>query len=293
MVVVAFGDIDGRFVFCCCPTPNSHVNLGSAPGDGLIDAIVGYSTDAPADQTPPQQGFYKYLRNTGAVTAPVFTDVTGQSDDPFNSITQSKLSQVGSFLTYRWHPVLVDIDQDGDIDLLALSTSGAYGIRFLNQTSAGKVELFDEFTSRSVNPMSQQLVTGNRLFMSCGDMDLDGDIDCVVGMGVSYFAHLQNVGTALGPEFVVRTYTHEQSPFYSGGGTQGSDYHNNADGIGVYPQCLHLRPKCNLQHYTVGKQSAVIRKVILGNLGSAAAVILGNLGSAASASVIQGNLKYL
>ncbi|MBP7704470.1 MAG: calcium-binding protein [Caulobacter sp.] len=95
----------------------AHYNMptfGDVDGDGDLDLMV-------ADDLA---GAFRYFENTGTVSAPVLVERSG-GDNPFSGIT----------LTYRGDPALVDLDGDGDMDLLLGDINGTVRY-FLNTASA-------------------------------------------------------------------------------------------------------------------------------------------------------------
>jgi Ca2+-binding RTX toxin-like protein len=122
--------------------------LGDIDGDGDLDLVMGVS-----------YGTLRYFRND----AGSFTELTG-SNNPFNGI------DIGIFS----NPALADIDNDGDLDLVA--GEGVSGTLFYFQNNAGT---FTQLTG-SANPFGS-IDVGNESTPAFGDVDGDGDLDLVVG----------------------------------------------------------------------------------------------------------------
>jgi Ca2+-binding RTX toxin-like protein len=80
----------------------STPTLADIDGDGDLDLIVGKIN-----------GTLNYYRNTGSATAPIYVEQTG-TNNPFNTI------DVGFYST----PTLVNIDGDGDVDLVVGERDG-------------------------------------------------------------------------------------------------------------------------------------------------------------------------
>ncbi|MFP4008802.1 MAG: DUF4114 domain-containing protein [Spirulinaceae cyanobacterium] len=80
--------------------------FGDLDGDDDFDAVVGVNN-----------GILRYFENTGTVTNPVFTELTG-ANDPFETynkaVAEPPIDEDENVST----PVLFDIDGDGDLDLI-------------------------------------------------------------------------------------------------------------------------------------------------------------------------------
>ncbi|MBN9523012.1 VCBS repeat-containing protein, partial [bacterium] len=153
--------------------------LGDLDGDGDLDAVVGMS-----------DGTFAYLRNTGTASAPNFVLQSGAAN-PFSGI------DVGNFAD----ATLGDLDGDGDLDLLAGSTSGT--ISYFRNTGTAAAPAFAEQTG-AANPFTG-LDLGTFSSSALGDLDGDGDLDLVGNAENTNLRYFQNTGTAAAPAFAEQT----------------------------------------------------------------------------------------
>ena len=128
---------------------NAVPTLGDLDGDGLLDLVIGEAS-----------GEVNVYRNTGTRTAPAFVLVS----DRFLGIDVGRRST----------PVLADLDGDGKLDLLIGSEAG--GVQLWRNVSANGQLNFVRDTSFVVP-------TFDLSSPSVGDLDGDGDLDLVVGVG--------------------------------------------------------------------------------------------------------------
>lgn len=152
--------------------------LADLDGDGDLDAVVGGLFTGLA-----------YHENTGSSSAPAFVTRTGSSD-PFDGIGSGT------------RPELVDLDGDGDFDLVNGSTNGS--VTFVENTGSSTAPAFVE-RSGSANPFDGfDFVFNNEVGFV--DLDGDGDADAAVGGGyVGTLTYLENTGSSTAPAFVERT----------------------------------------------------------------------------------------
>lgn len=139
--------------------------LADLDGDGDLDLLAG-----------AHDGTLSYFRNTGSVDAPTFSEQSG-ADDPFDGIDTGDVSA---------KPGLVDLDDDGDLDLAVGLASGAIPY-FENTGTAAAATL-----ATSVEVLS----VGSYAAPSAIDIDTDGDLDVIVGKADGKLAFFRNLGTA-------------------------------------------------------------------------------------------------
>jgi hypothetical protein len=135
---------------------NTHPTLGDLDGDGDLDLVVGEGS-----------GTLNYYRNAGSPAVPAFELVS----DEWNGIDPGRRSA----------PQLLDVDRDGDLDLLV--GSEAEGLKLYRNTGSKTEPAFTLDDGFSL-PVHVHATPG------AGDIDGDGDIDVLVGGvggGLLYF----------------------------------------------------------------------------------------------------------
>ena len=148
--------------------------IGDLDGDGKKDMVVGYYSLARL----------KFFKNTGTVANPVFTLTASQMDT-------MNLSQASA-------PCLADIDNDGDLDLLAGNSSGRVTYYRNNGSAASFNFQFITNNYASVN-------VGNDASPTLGDLDGDNDLDMLVGNRLGQIAFFRNTGSVSSPSFTFVT----------------------------------------------------------------------------------------
>jgi len=148
--------------------------LGDLDNDGKKDMVLGYYALARL----------RYFRNTGTLASPVFTYTPSQLDT-------MNLSQ-SSF------PCLADLDNDGDLDILAGNSSG----KITYYKNNGTASLFNfQFITNNYSSIN----VGNDAAPNLGDLDGDGDLDLLVGNRVGQIAFYRNTGSLSNPVFTLIT----------------------------------------------------------------------------------------
>lgn len=145
--------------------------LGDLDADGDLDALVG---DA--------EGTVRYYKNTGTRLVPAFAKQNGPAN-PLN----------GFFVPLGYSsPVLVDLDSDGDLDLLTGMDSGQFF--FLKNTGTPAEPVFEQQFGFD-NPLGTPDV-GSRSTLAFGDLDGDGDLDALSGQRDGFIRYYKNFGSA-------------------------------------------------------------------------------------------------
>jgi hypothetical protein len=142
-------------------------------GDGDLDLAVGSGN-----------GDISYFRNNGSAANPDFSDQAGVVN-PFNGIVVGIVSA----------PVFVDLDGDGDRDIIVGDVSGDLHY-FQNIGSA----IAPAFATAVVNPFGLADV-GDFSMPSFADLDHDGDFDIIVGEQDGNLNYFENTGSAKAPVF--------------------------------------------------------------------------------------------
>ena len=147
--------------------------------DGDQDVFVG-SLDGPVF----------FYQNTGTNLAPVFTPADGMSIiNPLGGIAPDVLSS----------PHLVDIDDDGDLDVFIGDNSGT--IKFYqNQGSVSSPNFVAADNVTVINPLNGLDLVYNAAPVFT-DIDNDGDADVFIGPSAGPVRFIRNSGTASVAEF--------------------------------------------------------------------------------------------
>ncbi len=186
-IVLTDGGGEGQFaVRTGSDNPLDGVDVGfrSAPafgdldGDGDLDMVSGESN-----------GTFLYFKNTGTASAPVYVQQSG-ADNPLNGF------DVGLGST----PALVDIDGDGDLDLVSTENDG--NVNYFENTGTASAPVFVERTG--VESPFNGIVPTNFTKPAFADVDGDGDgdKDMLLGTHTGSLLHYRNTGSATAPVFV-------------------------------------------------------------------------------------------
>ncbi len=159
----------------------SHPDLVDLDGDGDLDAVVGDFL-----------GALHFFADTGTPSVPSFVERTG---------TANPLS--GVFAGGRSAPDLVDLDGDGDLDVVVGVYLGT--LHFFENLGTSTSPAFVERTG-TANPFNGVDV-GNLSHPELADLDGDGDLDAVVGGSSEQVHYFENTGSSTVPLFVERTGT--------------------------------------------------------------------------------------
>ncbi|MBD0865960.1 MAG: VCBS repeat-containing protein, partial [Rhodobacteraceae bacterium] len=182
-------------------------------GDGDLDIVAGNYV-----------GNFLHYRNTGTASAPAFTLIEDDGDDnngletPFHGLNVysddgvTVLSQDdidGGDTGYGYaQPAFVDLDNDGDLDLVS---GHYYGTFFYFENTGGTTapafaaRVDDGNTANGVENPFHGLDVGLNSTTTFGDLDDDGDLDLVAGAHNGILVYYENTGTATAPAFTERT----------------------------------------------------------------------------------------
>jgi len=155
---------------------NTSPAFGDLDGDGDLDLILGGFPSVSIGYT------LLFYRNIGTPEAHAF------ASEAFPAT--AALTLPGAI-----QPILVDMDFDGDLDIVV---GGSYGyLQLVENIGSANNPLFSEVYN--INPYGFNNVGGTNSFFSVVDIDNDGDLDVFTGEqnGNTYFA--ENVGTAFSP----------------------------------------------------------------------------------------------
>jgi hypothetical protein len=195
------------FYFENSGTPQSPIFVARTgtgnPLDGAVvdeyswPAFADLDDDGDFDLVSGEHFGLPYYENTGTAVSPVFVARTGVAN-PFDAIAALNNPAPG----------LADLDDDGDLDLIAGGSDGLF--RYFENTGTSLIPIFTERTGIA-NPLDGQDV-GNFSTATFADADGDGDFDFVSGMPTGTFTWFENSGTAASPILTLRSA--EESPLF-------------------------------------------------------------------------------
>ncbi|MCP4700556.1 MAG: hypothetical protein GY862_27440 [Gammaproteobacteria bacterium] len=186
-------------------------NIASVPAladldaDGDLDLMVGLGYGIVMG------GTYSitrnlYFENTGDAARPVYVQRNG-AENPWK----------GRHTDFHNIPAPVDLDADGDLDLVVGDISGI--LRYFENTGSAAQPTY-VYRGGANNPWSGVSVggmgAGRHSVPALADLDADGDLDLVAGLdeqaGDDILGYFENTGSAARPVYVRRYY--EDNPLY-------------------------------------------------------------------------------
>jgi hypothetical protein len=146
--------------------------LGDMDDDGDLDLLTGVD-----------EGLFFYSENVGSAAAKNFSD-------------WKRLNRFDSNVGSRAVPALADMDNDGDLDLLAGNSNGGF-VYFQNSGGKSSAQLV-----RSPKPTGLSSIKDDSAGLgvdssspAAADMDGDGDMDVIVGKSDGKFTYFENTST--------------------------------------------------------------------------------------------------
>lgn len=173
--------------FGLTPEPDAIIlpSVADVDGDGDFDLLF------PASDNNTYAASFKYFENVGNATNPQFAAAI-KNPYGLNPVSEETL-----------FPALVDLDGDGDVDLVAFDY---YGDAYYFENTGTSTD--PQFTAQVQNPFG--LGTAEYyLFPAFADLDNDGDLDLLGGTYYANFQYFENTGSANNPMFTAPV----QNPF--------------------------------------------------------------------------------
>jgi hypothetical protein len=152
-------------------------------GDGLVDLMIGET-----------RGKVAYLRNTGTISAPVWTPIA---------------ARIGGVDTRTWHR-FCDIDADGDLDLFC--DAGNLMTAYYRNESVGS-NIILTFVKNNFGDFE----TGVNNTGDFADLDADNDFDFFLGSVTGELWQYRNDGDSTDPVYVVGSLFYDSVFAFPGG----------------------------------------------------------------------------
>lgn len=183
----------------------AHPAFGDIDGDGDLDVVIGEAFTG--------EGMYgatlSYYENTGTAQSPVFEKQTGESHPLAAAI--AKVDQIGFGAAY---PVLVDLDGDGDLDLVVSGDfyymnpqqeSIEQNALYFRNDGASPAQPSFTYVDAADNPFAGLDPQRTNLQLDIADLDDDGAPE-ILEVGSSWGSDItfyENSGTIQSPVFGV------------------------------------------------------------------------------------------
>ena len=160
---------------------NSSPELIDIDLDGDLDLFIANQYDL---SSTPWIGRIYFFRNTGSNSSPIY-------EEESTSLLNENMGQMLS-------PEFGDLDGDGDMDLLVGDFNGF--IKYFENTSSGS-----NLTFTFVENVGNIDLSGNSV-PTLGDLDLDGDLDLLIGQLNGELAFYRNSGNSLEYNFQIEAF---------------------------------------------------------------------------------------
>lgn len=173
---------------------NTTPTFGDLDGDGDFDMMVGSNVGSGMPYDYASGNIY-YYENTGDATNPAFTSPVTNA---FGIVIPSYI-YAGPYYNYNYgladrsDPALVDIDNDGDLDMYVGNNSGG-DLYFYENTGSASSPAF-------AAPTVELSLSTYSITPSFADFDGDGDFDLFEGETYGNVYYSENTGTNVAPVF--------------------------------------------------------------------------------------------
>jgi len=182
----------------------SYLTLGDLDNDGDLDVLSGTLSSG-----------FVYFENTGTTSLPAYGP---QQLNPFGITDPSPSAS-------NYAPNFIDIDNDGDLDIISSSNFGW----FFYYENIGTPSL-PAFGPVQQDPFGLVDGTFSLTQLTFADLDNDGDKDAIIAQSGNVYQYFQNVGTASAPSFAPKqAMTYGGSSFSNSGSITFSDIDGDGD----------------------------------------------------------------